>query len=188
MKLDRIYAQEDFIPGVCIALGKDGTCWRILKVNEDSQTMLVIADREICMKAYHNIWEEITWENCSLRQWLNVAYYEENFSEEEKEAILECDIKTPDNIECHTNGGNDTKDRIWLLSIDEAWTYFKDDQDRSTGSRWWLRSPGYLQSYPAFVFGEGLVSDHVYYADEAYGVRPVLLLDLNSSILHRDGT
>ncbi|MCQ2559047.1 MAG: DUF6273 domain-containing protein, partial [Oscillospiraceae bacterium] len=125
------YTVTEFSPGCCFAMGKDGTFWRVLTVDQEAGTAVVIADREICKRAYHDKWKSVAWETCSLRAWLNGEYYNSTFSPEEKEAILECAIHTPENSEFHTPGGNDTIDKVWLLSMEEAVQWFKTTSSRA---------------------------------------------------------
>ena len=129
-------------PGARFLMGNAGTWWRVLDVNTDAMTALVIADREVCEKKYHEPGGDITWENCTLRAWLNGEYLQKTFSAEERDAIIESHVSNSDNPEYHTPGGNDTTDRIFLLSLDEVRKYFENDADRATGMWWWLRSPG----------------------------------------------
>ena len=135
--------QVELKPGVSIPLGKDKRLWRVLEVDREHDRALLIAERPVCNRPYHSKREDITWERCDLRAWLNGEYYDTAFSEEEKAAIIETHLSNPDNPQYNTPGGNDTDDRIFLLSIDEAEKYFKDDTDRTAGIWWWLRSPGY---------------------------------------------
>ncbi|MDR2436733.1 MAG: DUF6273 domain-containing protein, partial [Endomicrobium sp.] len=83
-----------------------------------------------------------------------------------------------------TAGGEDTTDKIFLLSIDEANEYFGSDQERiakynGKGAWWWLRSPDYDGDCVANVGMDGNVivyGSNVNYG--ATGVRPALWLNL----------
>ena len=179
--MEATYSEVEFKLGCCLQMGNAGTFWRVVDIDEESKTAVVIANKEICYKAYNDRRVDIAWENCTLRKWLNSEYYENTFSNIEKAAIIESDIHTPDNPKYNTKGGNDTKDRIWLLSLDEAGKYFKDDDDRETGSWWWLRSPGHNSGNAAFVNFVGSVysvGDGVYYSCDA--VRPAFKINLES--------
>ena len=59
--------------------------------------------------------EEVTWETCSLRKWLNEDFLDIAFSDEEKNAIAVSKLINSDS----PNGGNDTYDRIFLLSVNQ---------------------------------------------------------------------
>jgi len=175
------YTIEKLQPGLCIPMGKEGTWWRVLEVNLEEKSAVLIAEKSIANKKYHEKYEDITWENCTLRKWLNEEYFEKIFSDDEKEAIIETYISNPDNTQYGKNGGNNTKDRIWLLCLDELQTYFKDYADRATGDWWWLRSPGLNQGRAAFVQGDGDADYLGYYIDFRGGVRPAFKINLKSS-------
>jgi len=85
------------------------------------------------------------------------------------------------NPDSDTYGGNDTKDKIFLLSIDEISQYFPDDSTRiayttyRNASWWWLRAPGYYTDSAAFINIDGLIIYNGHYADlDVLGVRPDL--------------
>ena len=172
----------EFKPGAHLWFGKERIPWRVLEVDRERGTALLITEREICERAYHGKWEDITWEKCDLRAWLNGEYYENTFSDEEKAAIVECELENKDNPKYGTKGGNPTKDKIFLLSIEEAEEFFKNSEDRATDSWWWLRSPGSYGDDAARVYFDGVIFDGgggVYGSD---GVRPVSKINLESDL------
>lgn len=67
---------------------------------------------------------KVTWEMCDLREWINSTFYNRIFTEEEKKSIILTTVKNPDNKKYGTDGGNDTKDYLYLLSEQEATKYF----------------------------------------------------------------
>ena len=176
------YMEVEFKAGALLWLGNEKTPWRVLDVERETETALLIAEKPVCVRTYHENWTEITWEHCSLRKWLNGDYYKNNFSEEEKAAILECELKNPDNLSYGTKGGNDTRDKVFLLSIEEAKKYFMNDRDRSTGTWWWLRSPGLCSNDAAGVYGSGRVDDYGNGVGLRSGVRPALKINLKSEL------
>lgn len=114
----------------------------------------------------------ITWEKCTLRQWLNNEFYN-GFSDKEKLAIMTT------HLEDGRSKGNATYDNIFLLSIDEAKEYFADSEARDINMEWWLRSPGsgtYI--YAAVVDSMGSIGHIGQSTDYAVGVRPALVLRL----------
>ena len=92
--------------------------WRVLSVDGDDAFLL--AEKNIDCKPYNEKNENATWEKCTLRKWLNEDFYNAAFSEEEKKAILTTNIINKDNSDYNTEGGNNTYDNIFLLSIEEA--------------------------------------------------------------------
>ena len=156
--------------------------WRVLDVDSEADTALLIADNTDFEGPYHVKWGEVTWKTCSLREWLNGEYYKNEFSEEEKKAIIETNLENPNNPEYGTPGGNNTKDRVFLLSIDEANRFFENDNDRAIGASWWLRSPGCPSYYAAYVSEDGSVQTFGNDPQFIYAVRPALKIDLKSAL------
>ena len=171
--------------------GKERIEWIVL--DNDGEKALLISRYGLEVKAYNETYGKITWENCTLRAWLNEEFYNDAFTEEEQERILTTRVKAEDNMVTGTEAGNNTKDRIFLLSISEAGTYFGSNKARqcfcteyvkgqdiylseyNNACWWWLRSPGQNTSNAACVCDDGTVTadgDNVDLYDTA--VRPVL--------------
>jgi hypothetical protein len=147
--------------------------WYVINKTDCGCTLL--CEDPIGNRAYNDKWEAITWESCTLRSWLNNDFYNE-FSDEEKAMIVKTKNKNSDNSEYGTDGGNDTEDYIYLLSLDEAGQL--SENIRSIGSWWWLRSSGYCQSLAAAgVFSDGSLSTDGWFVTHEYGVRPALNLE-----------
>lgn len=66
----------------------------------------------------------VSWENSSLREWLNSEFYKNTFSGEEQESIVEMVIYD-------TETGKDTKDKVFLLSGEEVVTYSESNANKS---------------------------------------------------------
>lgn len=99
-------------------LKKEPIEWIVLKKEE--QRCLCISKYLLDCKSYHNISKNITWRNCALRSWLNHDFLKSAFSTEEREKILLSTIENP--------SGN-TRDYIFLLSIDEVEELFDDEAE-----------------------------------------------------------
>ena len=173
--------------------GKEAIEWQVLDVKGDK--VLIISKNTLGAKTYNNSTISITWEKCTLRTWLNKDFLNAAFSAAEQAGI---ETTTVDNSEAQgysgyrTNGGNNTQDKIFLLSYAEAWKYFGSDSARvstpteyakaqsSESYVWWLRSPGYYQNYAAFVLSNGSCG----YGSVilSFGVRPALWVNLESGI------
>ncbi len=153
--------------------------WKVLAVEDDRA--LIISEHILLEKEYNKGLKDITWKECSLRSWLNGEFLDSCFTPEERSIILLSDLENPDNEAFCTEGGDDTKDRIFLLSVDEAEKYFADDDARSAGrpgrenNRWWLRTPGYIGCSAVIVFSFGQISDRGNYVNhDNFGVRPAM--------------
>ena len=158
-----------------------GISWLVLTV-EGGKT-LVISENVLELRAYHSELVDITWEKCTLREYLNNSFYNSTFSEQEKARIAATKLVNADNPEYGTPGGNDTTDKVFLLSGDEANKYFPDNASRVMNDMngkscfWWLRSSGTSKSNAAAVYYDGEVSFFGYGVTFDYGVRPALWLN-----------
>jgi len=145
---------------------------------------LILSDRVLTSHQYHSSNSEITWENCSMRAYLNGSFIDNTFTADEKKYIAEQRIENKNNPTHGTTGGIATIDKIFLLSIEEVNTYFTDDSSRiaynmdNNSSLWWLRSPGLLSYSAARVGRDGGVYSHGNFVDSNDGVRPALWLNL----------
>jgi hypothetical protein len=99
--------------------------WIVLDV-QDGKTLL-ISKYGLDVKPYNEKLEDVTWETCTLRTWLNGDFLQSVFSAGERSAIL---TTTVDNSSSQgysgwsTIGGNSTQDQIFLLSYAEVNKYF----------------------------------------------------------------
>ncbi len=173
--------------------GKEPIEWRVLAKEEDR--ILVISELGLAREKYNETYEETSWETCTLRQWLNSSFLNKAFSEEEQARILETTVTAEKNPDYGTDAGNDTVDRLFLLSIDEARTYFSGNDDRELEATemmnemedyfvfccnakwpWWLRSPGYITKTATGVDLDGTLFTDGVDPGEEYAVRPALWL------------
>ena len=67
---------------------------------------------------------DVTWETCTLRGWLNNEFLNAAFDANEQAMIPTVTLSNPDNAYRGTIGGNDTNDKIFLLSVDEIRKYY----------------------------------------------------------------
>ena len=194
--------------------------WRVLK-NANGQ-MFLLSDQNLDVFQYHTEEESVTWETSTMRSWLNgydasqniggssgIDYTNDNFfttafSEKEQAAIAYTEVVNADNVDYETEGGNNTTDRIFLLSISDIYNrnYFQSSVAPSTNTAyvadggklgspmfgagendwWWLRSPGFYEYYAAFVEWEdsSVITDGNPVNNKRTAVRPAFNLDLNS--------
>lgn len=162
--------------------------WIVLDKQGDK--LLLLSKKALDSRNYYGTWYPVTWEESYLRFWLNSVFYETAFTEAEQQRILQTEVVNEDNPDHGTNGGNDTEDDIFLLSIKEVKEYLPDnrrceattytmDKGLDTVDEkyvcWWLRSPGHDTDYAAYVFPDGDVNgDGVGVDYDFFGVRPAL--------------
>lgn len=182
--------------------------WRVLSVEGDDAFLL--ADKNLDVQPYNEEYKAVTWETCTLRKWLNGTFLDTAFTTEEQAAIKDTTVVNDDNPAYGTEGGPDTIDKVYLLSIAEAsnpaygfYHLFQleasdtrvvkntllvaDKVKTDTGSEatnWWLRSPGTnIGHCAADVHHQG---DGCEFGEAVYfklRVRPVLHLNLSETSL-----
>lgn len=176
--------------------GKDDVLWLILD-KEDSRYLLTT---QYCLWGlpYNTEYTDVTWETSTIRKWLNEEFIYEVFSGQEMNLIEETQITTRDNDEYGTQGGNDTTDKLFLLSAEEVEQYFDSENNRVlhptwyaeryginvnskySSSWWWLRTPGNLQDAVATVDPKGMISMFGHDVPSTTGgLRPALWIDIS---------
>ena len=101
--------------------------WLILDYDEANNRAFLLSRYGLDAMQYNNQrWADITWENCSLRSWLNNDFLNNAFSADEQSAILTTYVDNSQNQGYNgynTDSGNNTQDMIFLLSYAEASEY-----------------------------------------------------------------
>jgi hypothetical protein len=173
--------------------------WRVLDVRDD-RALLLSEDVTHDNMQYDKEFSSLTWKwkTCKLRKWLNKDFLKTFHSQEQAQIALTInnnDVKTYWGMEY----GEQTQDRIFLLSESELLKYFGyserlaevgDDwwfgekfklarvaKHNGRAVWWWLRSPG------DFVYLDGTVSRRGTDINSGFnwgGVRPALWLKLKS--------
>lgn len=113
---------------------KEPIKWRVLSVKGNDA--FLVADRNLDAQKYHDQdVDDITWETCTMRSWLNGygkssnvcgkdysknSFLSRAFTISEQGAIKRVTVVNADNPHYGTEGGSSTKDKIFLLSYDEV--------------------------------------------------------------------
>jgi hypothetical protein len=135
-----IYALETSPIGQRVILA--GIEWRIL--DEQDGKVLLISEKILECHPYNVEHKGITWENCTLRKYLNGEFL--NKLGAVKWAIAETRNSNPNNQWYGTDGGNVTTDKVFLLSLDELIKYFGDSGDLRNKKRYEWESKMFLPS------------------------------------------
>ena len=108
--------------------------WRVL--NRNGNDALLLADVALDDQQYNTNWEDVTWETSSMRSWLNgygasvnqpkTDYSRKNFinfafTSKQRNAINTTNVVNANNISSGTAGGNNTSDKVFLLSESEVY-------------------------------------------------------------------
>lgn len=164
--------------------------WRVIKC--ENGEALLLSDIVLDKQKYNKRLKKVSWEKSTLRKWLNKKFMNRAFSSSEQEAIRTTKVINEDNYYYKTDGGNDTLDKIYLLSLsetDEEKEYgftdsygmtikYSNYADLCDYQYWWLRTPGEKNISAAAVdmSGEAYVGGGE--SDMELGIRPVLHLNL----------
>ena len=112
--------------------GKEDIDWVVLAREDDKA--LLMSKYILSLNKYNEDKEDITYEESTIRGFLNNDFYDEAFSENEMNIILETKVLNKDNNNIYqksssgdkkmdTVGGEDTEDYVFILSFDEAKKY-----------------------------------------------------------------
>ena len=171
--------------GDIVQLG--GYDWQVLAIEDDRA--LILSDKCLEKKPYHRYRLDVTWETSDMRRYLNGSFFENTFTEEEKMWITESTIVTANHWQSGTPGGNDTKDRVFLLSVEEVNEYFPDTETRfaeglDTGEAqgWLLRSPGRESNYYTMVDGNDGSFMGGYAENQGPYTRPAMWLSTKNAV------
>ncbi len=150
--------------------------WLVLDRRGDR--LLLISEKILAAKRYHNQNRSVQWASCDLRKWMNGEFLEKAFSPADVPLIHRTVLTNPDSTPYQTPGGGNTEDRIFALSVPEAVAYFCKEGEKPwqmmnyQGYRvydsdiraravwnlpvkgfpdWWLRTPGMEDTLAAMV-------------------------------------
>lgn len=175
--------------------------WIVLDVVDNK--CLIVSRVVIDAQPFNSVRADVTWETSTLRKWLNNEFVQTAFSIEELTAIQSTHVSNADNegaADWSYDGGNDTEDKVFLLSYSECNKYFSSLSDwytnpseyaKSKGTyssmeneycSWWLRSKG-NSSYTMLNVDDVNPVDHVMnrvVENPGGGIRPALWLDLSA--------
>ena len=156
---------------------KEPVKWRVLA---NDGNLFVVSDKNLDCVEYNSSAETVTWEECSLRKWINSKFFDKAFTTQEQGAVLESLVVNEDGAK-GSEAGADTYDKVYVLSIYEVidpnlgfptdWkskggtrVALNTEYARSRGAltypdmsgAWWLRTPGDAKN-AANVFNDGNV-------------------------------
>lgn len=176
--------------------GSEPIDWYVLYIDDDD-TALLLSKYVLASEAFNDSPVAVTWDGCTLRESLNDMFYKSAFSATERDAIVTKIVAAKKNPVYGTSAGEDTEDKVFVLSISEAKKYLKETRllkgipteyavscgarKTTDGTCWyWLRNPGEDRSKAAYVTTKVEISEKgvpVDYYDA--GVRPAIWVNIN---------
>jgi hypothetical protein len=128
--------------------------WVVL-AKEDGKALLMTVHDIISLDC--ELKQKGVWADSYVRKMLNNGFIHVAFTEKERAQIVTVTVNTPKNKDYKTDGGPDTKDEVFLLSVDEVEKYLPDQRSRKSEPTeyahkqrptkrdwgyWQLRTPG----------------------------------------------
>ncbi len=155
--------------------------WKVLR-KEGSLALLICyspsASSPYGHVPYHSSYEEVSWEDSSLRKYLNSTVLQEEFTELEQNAMAEMVYTPAGNEKFGIEGSRTVRDKIRILDLEEA-TMFPGIFTKP-GVDSWLCSPGHDRKTAAVMTAGGTIlraGDLV--NDDSISVCPVILVDIS---------
>lgn len=182
--------------------GSEDIEWIVLDKKDGKLLLLSKYALDVCQVSTWGYNDRTTWETSYVRDWLNYDFYNSAFSDVEQGKIHSSqitnedggpyyDVYSPDAYEYmyYTEGGNDTEDNVFLLSLDEINTYVSaedrmccatdyaidcgaltyTENDAYAGllpgfdndsTMWWTRTIGVYDSENCFIAYDGSESEY----------------------------
>lgn len=197
--------------------GKEPIEWKVLEVKDGKAFLLAKYGLDKQKYHAHDFVNDdviagnplkVTWEMCDLRAWLNEEFYNAAFTVEEQESIVLTKVENPDS-EFGVDGGNDTWDKVYVLSGEESLQYLgkavnrknekalttptvyaiaqgiKVDPDSKfwyeVNCSWWLRTPGQGTNWSSYIHAAGVFMNGGCYVTSGLAVRPVVWIDVGTA-------
>lgn len=183
--------------------------WRVIdrKVNGDSKKLLLISEKVLDAHAFDTELKGAKWATSDLRTFLNGSFIEAAFSAEEQAKLIETENATADNGRYIVDSGEDSTDKVFVLSKEEAeqylakrgWqkaeaTVYSQNRDGIGGeydhgvtvdpdygtAAWWLRNAGENDINAMYMYYYGAVCEEGTLVRNTFvGVRPCVWVDVS---------
>lgn len=142
----------------------DGIKWLLLEKSDNKA--LLLSYWGLDAKPYNETLIDVSWDNCTLRSWLNSEFLNEAFSFDAQVSIADTLVPAEIGNKSGLPLGNDTVDKVFLLSTDEVGKYdlastcgttsYAMEAGATDTGFWWTRSHWGSLDQGAFVRDEYL--------------------------------
>ena len=156
-----------------------------IPLTEKDGQILLVSRYILDYKDFNNTTQAVatSWENSTLRKWLNEDFYDMTFSVEEQRKIVNAKVQDFKN---DNEYGKTTLDNVFILNINQVYEYFDNDDDRATVSTeyakaqkkystdsYWLINSSSNELYKYLINSEGKNENNPR-VNESEGVRPAI--------------
>ena len=113
--------------------GKEKIEWHVLSEDVENNRALILSKKALAYEPFTNSEfmgdssneeNNCTYEESSIRAWLNTTFLNDAFNNEEKKKIIVTNVAAEKNPQYNTSPGNDCNDLVFILSISEFEKYF----------------------------------------------------------------
>ena len=175
-----------------ISNNKEVIEWIVL--DKQDNKLLVLSKYAIDCIRFNSDYAIKSWENCTLRKWMNGEFINTSFTKDERSLISIASVPADSNPNYDTDCGNSTEDHVFLLSIQEINTYkhytancIATKYARYEGCKinesdycmWWLRTMGMIGQWASYANSNGVSYTGASVVSNHIGVRPAMWIDLS---------
>ncbi len=100
--------------------------WYILKQDPKANYALILSRNALFVDPFHDKAEPVSWYSSSLRRFLNGSFLNDCFKDNDQSCLIFHDIENETKNMYGVSGGKNTKDRVFLLSLEEFEQYKND--------------------------------------------------------------
>jgi len=176
--------------------------WIVADIQNDN--VLLVCKQIIATHEYNANDTSVTWENCTLRAWLNSTFLENSFSDAERKYIVTKSVETSSVHQKYRSSltgsyvltaeplpACKTEDQLFILSTEEISTYFASEASTVSsptasvilnsegGFTWWTRTPGVVSGSQRIVDDAGSYASGGGLNTIEFGVRPAIWVVAN---------
>ncbi len=171
--------------------GQEELVWQV--VDTDGDKLLLVSEKVVDAQKFYAVRNNTSWKASNLRKWVNGTFMKAAFSADQQAKIADTAVTTGKNPQTDTEGGEDTTDKLFVLSIEELLKYFPEQEDRLAEatayaaaegasvdtnyktSGYWTRNMGSDAQSAAYVYYYGAISyEGALVRADYLGVRPAM--------------
>ncbi len=172
------------------ASGTDSTPIEWLVLARDGNKALLISRYGLDAQPYNEEQTNVTWAECTLRTWLNDTFMNKAFTANEQTGILLTNVYNSSSqgySGWSTSGGNNTQDKIFLLSYAEAKQYMDVTYDDNKNMKSRVAPTAYAKKQGVHTSGNYKTAD----GDESgwwWWLRSSGRIQSNAALVYFDGS
>ena len=154
-----------------------GLKWIVLQHTSPAHALLICSEA-IANVPFHTNLSPVSWENSTLRKWLNEDFLNGQFTPQEIKAIMRNFIRPEKSNFSDIDPGRPTQDAVFCIGARE----YTKRLPKNIGQVYWLRSPGKTVTEFSAVTPQGRITSAPVNRTDI-SVRPAIWIELGTSVL-----